>query len=224
MALTTVIRGVNRLFMFLSLVYAVAIIHFNPRADQPPEQAVFGIFKFLTMWTAIVHIAFYGMCILHEMFWYLKFKTEEFSFRGLMYHALVFPMGMAVFLHFWIIYLSDPDLMVPKEMRGQLSSHINHILHTFIFPGMIIEGALVFHPLPKRKDGLLIMNALQLAYAAMVFYLGLNRNCWVYPFLALLPFPLKVAFFVVSVVAVNAYYLIGEALHKTVWRQKLKEM
>lgn len=92
-----------------------------------------------------------------------------------------------------------------------------------ILPGMLIEGFTYFHPLPRRKDGLQLNWAVQIAYAVLVFYMGLSRGNWVYPFMALMPMPLRCAFGLVSGVVTSGYYIVGEKIHKVVWRKHLKE-
>lgn len=63
---------------------------------------------------------------------------------------------------------------------------------------------------------------MQFAYATLVYYLGLTRGNWVYPFLGMLTMPGRIAFSIASLFLVSFYYVIGENIHKMMWRSKVK--
>jgi phosphatidylserine synthase len=217
MSTLTIVNAANRLVNFLAIVYALYYVHHHEIAKNDQNDA--GVWKYLTAWTSTVHAVFFGMCLLCEVFWYLKFRTAEFSFRGLIFHGVVFPMGLSVFVNYWLLYHSDKELIVAQS----LPPFIDHIIHTLILPGVLIESFTYHHPIPRRKDGLSMTWAIQLGYMGLVFYMGITRNNWVYPFMAMLPMPLRIAFCVVTMVANTIYYILGEKLHNRFWEKHLKE-
>jgi hypothetical protein len=223
MPVIKIINSLNRVVNFFGQAYALWFLYHH-MPSPPPEKDFAGIWKFFTIWTVTAHMIFFGMCILCEVFSYLKFKTDNFSFRGLLFHAAVFPMGVSVFISFWLLYFSDRELISPKRLDGIIPAYINQIIHTLILPGVIIESLTYFHPLPKRKDSLVLTTIIQLSYAGLVFYMGYTRDNWVYPFMGLLPMPLRFAFVIVTFFINTGYFLLGEKLHKLFWRKHMKEL
>lgn len=86
---------------------------------------------------------------------------------------------------------------------------------------MVIEGQLVFHPIPFTKYGLATLITSLSAYATLVFYLGIRYSVWAYPFLELLSMPLRLVIAVIGVLIAIPIYKLGEAIHRVTWRKKL---
>jgi hypothetical protein len=167
-------------------------------------------------------MAFFGVCILCEIFSYLKFNTDNYSLRGLVYHSLIFPCGLQVFATFWVVYLTKSRWGF-TEIRTILPLHINHILHTLLLPALLIEGTLYYHPLPPRKAGLRLLWLFLASYGVYVTFLGFSKGYWVYPLLQHLPLLLKFGLMACWAFGATLLYLMGERFHKYVWRQHLKD-
>jgi len=183
-----------------------------------------GIYKYFTVWTVMISLAFYFVCQLCEIFNYLKFDTDHFSFRGLVYHSLVFPLGFTVSVLFWIMFRVDHlQVFLPESNQLFTEWKVDHIIHTLPLIGLLIEGAFYFHPLPPRKVGLRLLFVVALSYIGVVTYLGLTQNFWVYTFLQEPPVSVKFLILLAILFCGSFVYLVGEKFHKIVWRNKLKE-
>jgi len=218
--ITAPLVGLSRLVCVVSLCYGLKRLNEAMSEFEGPSPAG-GLFKFFTVWTVLIALAFYSVCILCEVFSYLKFNTEKFSFRGLVFHSLVFPFSVSVFLLYWGISLYDATQLHP--VNKHLPDHVNQILHTLPLVSAVIESLFYFHPLPPRKVALRLYLGVSLAYCFLIAYDGIKFNTWTYVFLQKLPQSYKFLALSVILFSTSFVYLIGETLHLLVWREHLKD-
>lgn len=107
-----------------------------------------------------------------------------------------------------------------QRVTHNLSSFLQH---TLIFPGLLVEGLTYFHPLPSRKAGIRSVVLSHGAYFVWVLYCGYFQGTWIYPFLAMMALPLKVAFGLVQLGVSVGVYILFEKWHQFVWASELKE-
>jgi len=216
--------GVNRVLCVGAFGYALKSFHATyPRFEELTGDTVpAGLLRYFTIWTVIISLTFYSMGILCEVFSYLKFNTEHFSFRGLLFHALVFPFSVSSLGLFWSLKLSLASLQ-PEEQKTLIPWYLNHIIHTLPMIGASIEGLLYFHPFPPRRVGLRLLMVILLAYLSLLVYSGVVFDSWTYSFLQKLPFALKILSLGAIVAKCVTIYFVGEKLHTTVWAAHLKD-
>ncbi|KAI1299651.1 Androgen-dependent TFPI-regulating protein [Halotydeus destructor] len=224
MTVKTTLVAANRVVNVAAYTFAlVRLSQSYPKLESlTGDRIPCGIFKFFTVWTVLISVAFYFACLTCEVFAYLKFNTEKFSFRGLVYHSLVVPFGLFSATIFWWLYWSDRHLVRPKEVDELMPTYITHILHTLPVIGLLVEACLFYHPLPPRRVGLRLFYLATVAYFCLVSYVGFKSNNWVYPFLQSPPIPIKFIVMFGLIFAGSAVYFVGEKVHLFIWRNKIK--
>ncbi|RWS21857.1 androgen-induced gene 1 protein-like isoform X2 [Leptotrombidium deliense] len=194
----------------------------NPHLKASVGEGKLRFLCILTVWNLYIHFFFFGWCLLNDL---RVFKNERFEKRreDLVYHSLVVPLGLFVGIAFWSIYLYDPDMMIPENVRQYFPAWYNHCLHTLIIPGSLIEGFCYFHQLPKRRSGISLLSKVLFSYGAIILYFGYFQQFWIYPLLRVLPFPLKLLFIAFCCCLVIFHYFVGEILNKLWWKNNIYE-
>jgi hypothetical protein len=214
---TLLLVKINRIVNLIALIYGVVQICTIPPLPNVPR-SVAGPAKFFTNWNVVIQIIFYSCCIYQDHFSKIKFDLRKQTKRGLYFHGIVFPAAFIVFTTFWSLMWFDRDLIFPKKLEKYLLPHVNHIIHTMILIGMLIEATFHYHPLPKAKTGLTVMYGILGLYLGWMIYLGVTYNVWVYPFINQMPNFLKPVFFSVMAVGGLILYKLGEKYHKLIWK------
>ncbi|XP_071854390.1 androgen-induced gene 1 protein-like isoform X3 [Apostichopus japonicus] len=134
------------------------------------------------------------------------------AFRDWFLAAIVFPIGSLVVITFWAIYGMNRELIFPAALDEFFPAWLNHALHTFVLPLLLIDMLLVKHKYPSRISGILGAVGFALCYLVWILYLGFAKDIWVYPFLKVLEGPYFILFFAVMTVVLIIFYIIGEKL------------
>ncbi|XP_066121019.1 androgen-dependent TFPI-regulating protein [Saccopteryx bilineata] len=179
-----------------------------------------GQWKYLTFLNLFLQAIFYGVACLDDVLKRIKEKKDiKFitAFRDLLFTTLAFPISTFVFLSFWILFLYDRDLVYPKALDGIFPVWMNHAMHTFIFPFLLVEVILRPHCYPLKKKGLTLLAVASLGYISSVLWIYYKTGTWVYPVFAKLSAVGLAAFFSVSYIFSASIYLFGEKLNYWKW-------
>ncbi|KAI1287814.1 Androgen-induced -like protein [Halotydeus destructor] len=218
----TVLVTLNRLVTVGSLLYAYWNLSNISRNDPRVTEAIlkrhpFGAILFFTNWNAVFQIIFFLSCLCKQFTSSVKFDSRKTTKRGLFFHGVIFPCSVLVCVFFWSFFMTYRDMVIPADSEVFLTPLVNHILHTQIVIGMLIEGFLVEHPRPKTKDGLLVLFTIFGFYNLCVFYLGTAYGAWVYPILGVMSGGARVAFGLVMVLVNYGLYRLGGLYYSILW-------
>lgn len=144
--------------------------------------------------------------------------------RDTMFSSLAFPVAMFVGVTFWAIYGIDRELILPSHLDEVFPSWLNHVMHTNIMVCTLIELATSFRMFPTRKTGLTLLSVFMLAYAVWLHVVYFETGAWVYPVLAVLNWPVRIVFYIASIVIVLSLYILGEYLNRLFWSQEISAM
>lgn len=126
--------------------------------------------------------------------------------------SLAFPIALYVFLAFWAIYAIDKELILPEKVQKVMPNWCNHVMHTLIFPNIIFELILSPRSYPSRKIGVSLIIAFNGAYLAYLCFAFAKTGTFVYPFLDVMPWPLRIIFFSLSIGSGILMYIVGEKI------------
>lgn len=124
--------------------------------------------------------------------------------------AVVFPIGTLVVTTFWAIYAVDRELIFPEALDKFFPSWLNHALHTYVLPLLLVDMLLVNHKYPSRRAGMAGTLAFGLSYLIWILFLGFAKDIWVYPFFKVLHGVYFPIFFATMSLILIMFYIIGE--------------
>lgn len=140
--------------------------------------------------------------------------------RDYVFGTFAFPLAFDVGGMFWLLFAIDRELVLPKSSDAFLPSWFNHILHTNIMAFILFEMIFTYHKYPCRKSGLSGLGGFMFGYLAWVHVIWFKANAWVYPVLAILNWPQRIAFYLFTLSVPIVFYYIGEILNNQVWNKK----
>ncbi|XP_043945915.1 androgen-dependent TFPI-regulating protein-like isoform X1 [Protopterus annectens] len=191
--------------------------------SHPGVSAFGGRWKYLTFINLVLQAVFFSICFLADIgqLWD-KVKEKQslstlVSFRDGLFSVLAFPVGTFVVISFWALYTYDRELVFPKHLDAIIPTWLNHAMHTFILPLLLVELYAVRHQYPKKKHGLLGLAVFCILYLVWVFYIKYAADIWVYPVLAQLSHVGMVVFFSLSFLIFAYLYFLGEMLSMRFW-------
>ncbi|XP_005993638.1 androgen-dependent TFPI-regulating protein isoform X3 [Latimeria chalumnae] len=126
-------------------------------------------------------------------------------------------IDLFVVFTFWSLYIYDRDLVYPKMLDEIIPLWLNHAMHTFILPLLLLETYIVPHHYPSKKMGLLGLTAFCFLYLMWIFWINYASGIWVYPILAKLNTVGLAVFLTVSALIMVPFYLLGEKLNSVFW-------
>ncbi|XP_043945916.1 androgen-dependent TFPI-regulating protein-like isoform X2 [Protopterus annectens] len=159
--------------------------------------------------------------------WYVFTVAQNMAITSLRSHPGVSAFGgrwkyltfinLFVVISFWALYTYDRELVFPKHLDAIIPTWLNHAMHTFILPLLLVELYAVRHQYPKKKHGLLGLAVFCILYLVWVFYIKYAADIWVYPVLAQLSHVGMVVFFSLSFLIFAYLYFLGEMLSMRFW-------
>ncbi|KAF7490467.1 Androgen-induced -like protein [Sarcoptes scabiei] len=163
----------------------------------------FGRWKYLTnINLAIQFILFTLMSI--ESIWNRDRKTFQTNKKlssslskmtSFLFYSLAFPVAMFVTISFWSIWSIDRELIFPKIFDKYYPFWLNQTAHTLVAIAVLIELMLArWTPPAKQSYGLVLINLFSYSYGALVLYIAIAHNVWVYPFISKLDWPQRIGF------------------------------
>lgn len=137
--------------------------------------------------------------------------------RDYIFGSLAFPLVFDVGGMFWLLYVIDRELVLPKAIDAFFPWWLNHAVHTNIMAFALIEMFLLHHKYPARNSALLGLLIFVFAYLAWIHVVYYNTNIWVYPVLNVLNWPQRILFYIFTAAVPVFFYYIGEFLNNVVW-------
>lgn len=190
-------------FLFLFICYKDAQI---VNGKFLPIPNVFASrFVWLTLIDLYMQTAYHFVGIIISVFHGGKNNTW-FDYWG---RAIAGPIGFAVTVLFWTLYIADPGTLAKDEVARQILSIIwyNHGLHTLPMVSAHLDLLVWQHRRFSTKhvlQGISVFVTLYLIDLHVVHYIS---NFWAYPILGKLEFPARMGFFAVCIVVVYLAYL-----------------
>ncbi|XP_069807747.1 androgen-dependent TFPI-regulating protein-like [Dendropsophus ebraccatus] len=181
-----------------------------------------GRWKYLTFLNQILQTAFFGICVLCDLLQLCLSNRNRFCsvltrLKDCIFATLAFPLGVFVFTSFWSIYAYDRELVYPKHLDSVIPLWLNHAMHTFILPLVLIELFVCSHHYPSKKNGVGVLLVFAIAYVSWVHWVHYAADIWVYPILAKLDAVGMLVFFASSFFIMLAFYWLGEWLTRLRW-------
>lgn len=131
---------------------------------------------------------------------------------------------MFVGITFWALYFVDRELVFPRALDPYFPVWLNHIMHTNIMIFIVIEMLTSFRKYPKRNVGFMIIGTWMIVYLIWIHIIHSYSGMWVYPVLDVLNLPLRWVFFAGLLGLSLAFYLLGERVNNTYWKEQLEAL
>ncbi|XP_069106287.1 androgen-induced gene 1 protein-like isoform X2 [Argopecten irradians] len=142
--------------------------------------------------------------------------------RDILLASVTFPAGVFVVCTFWGIYAVDRELIYPKRLDKLIPVWLNHALHTFVLPLLLVELAVVYHQFPRKRIGLGILSTFSLAYLIWILWIAYVSDFWVYPVLKVMHGHHRVIFIGTLLVFFSFLYLIGDFFNRILWGKEVQ--
>lgn len=143
--------------------------------------------------------------------------------KDTIFSCLAFPLASFVGVVFWGIYAVDRELILPRSLDPYFPLWLNHVMHSNIVIFALIELVTSFRMYPTRKTGLSILSTFMFCYLIWIHIIYYKTGSWVYPILAVLNWPIKIVFYILSLGIVCGMYSIGDTLNTAVWSHEVEE-
>lgn len=181
-----------------------------------------GRWKYLTFINQVLQTVFFGVCVLADLapqFVSGKNRLGVFlvSLRDYIFSVLAFPVGVFVVTSFWSIYSYDRELVYPLVLDSFIPQWLNHAMHTYVLPLLLIELVACSHQYPSKKKGLLALSIFCFSYVSWLLWVHWASGIWVYPILEKLDVVGMSLFFAASFLIILPFYLLGESLTRLLW-------
>ncbi|MEE6514158.1 hypothetical protein FKM82_022166 [Ascaphus truei] len=186
-----------------------------------------GRWKYLTFINQVLQTVFFAVCLLADLAQLFHSSKKGLShflllLRDFTFCVLAFPIGVFVVTSFWSIYAYDRELIYPAVLDSLIPQWLNHSMHTFVLPLLLLELCASSHQYPSKKTGLFSLSIFCFAYLSWILWIYYTAGIWVYPILAKLDIVGMAIFFAASVLVMGPFYLLGESLTKLFWGWKPK--
>ena len=212
---------------FITYGYSLCWLFLN---ELPPmtRDVLGGRLRYLTYWDVWIQFITFTIALICDFISNPnnnKNKSKQpfiVKLRDTVFNSLAFPIGAFVTTSFWILYTIDRQLIFPVGIEKWYPIWLNHTTHTIILPIVLIDNYLVCHNRDKQKNGLKILITVSVVYGLWILFLGLKVDHWVYPVLAVLNWPLRVAFMLSSNIAMILFYYLGALCYDIAWKSSTK--
>lgn len=212
---------VLHLCIFAAYCYTAYFDFLFVDTGQRPGKITFGKFSYLTIWNLCLQTIYYGLCVLKNFTSDPKRSAQLQRWRDNMHACIAFPVGMFVVATFWALYAIDRELVFPKALDRLVPFWLNHMLHTAVFPFLMIDKYLVHHQYPVRHKGIPGSFGLALIYLVWILFIAYYEGFWVYPVLQVLAMHERAIFIGVCMTLFASFYTLGEAITMFMWRKEV---
>ncbi|XP_071804633.1 androgen-induced gene 1 protein-like isoform X3 [Asterias amurensis] len=175
----------------------------------------------LTYWNLVFQLTYFFICCVSDLVTssgaHSPITRKIASFRDWFLAAVAFPIGTLVVVVFWAIWAIDRELIFPKFLDQFFPAWLNHVMHTFVLPILLLDMYMIRHRYPSKTTGILGLAFVALSYTCWILWLGFVVDIWVYPFLKVLNGAVFGSFILVSALLLLVLYFTGEKLCKIFW-------
>lgn len=97
-------------------------------------------------------------------------------------------------------------------------------MHTNIVIFILIEMFATYNSYPARKKGVTLLITFMAVYLVWMHVVYYKTGVWVYPIFEVLNLPLRLCFFIGSLLLATSLYISGEKLNKSIWGNPLQKI
>ncbi|KAJ0181600.1 hypothetical protein K1T71_002322 [Dendrolimus kikuchii] len=174
---------------------------------------------FLTFWCLILQTIYFTIALLNDIIGSNAASPKHSPIirriKDIVF-SLAFPVALYVALVFWSLYAIHKDLIFPENVEKLFPAWVNHTMHTTIVPFIILELLLSNRNYPSRKVGMPVALLFNFAYISWIHYIYFYKGVWVYPFLEIFNWPMRIIFCGFSTFIGLIVYSLGEKLNTLV--------
>ncbi|KAG8272468.1 hypothetical protein J6590_040623 [Homalodisca vitripennis] len=102
-----------------------------------------------------------------------------FTIRHYLLTSLVLPLTLYIFAVFWTFFLYDREAIYPELFDRFIPPWLNHAMHSFPVPIVIVHLIICPNHNPSRKSALVGLTLLFVVYG-VIFWQSVMRGNWVY--------------------------------------------
>ncbi|XP_018541980.1 androgen-dependent TFPI-regulating protein [Lates calcarifer] len=204
--------------------YAFIVKSLAAKDGEELPQGIFvygGPWKYLTFLNLLLQMLFFGVAAVNDLQSGKKSESALNRCKDLIFSVFAFPVGMFVVLLFWTIFAYDRELVYPASIDTFFPPWMNHAMHTFVLPVLLVEVLVQPHIYPQTKHALAGLGAVGLAYLSWIIWVYLSVGIWVYPLLGHFSSAGLLGFFLFNMSVVTLLYLLGDKLNSHVWRKEM---
>ncbi|XP_033835178.2 androgen-dependent TFPI-regulating protein [Periophthalmus magnuspinnatus] len=219
------LRTVFHVLAFSWYAFVVQSLAAKDGEELPPGIFVYGgPWKYLTFLNLLLQMTFFGLAAASDLQDAKKSQSSLERCKDLLFTVFGFPVGMFVVLLFWSIFAYDRELVYPATIDAFFPPWMNHAMHTFVFPILLVEILLQPHFYPKTKQAVTALSLVGVSYLSWIIWVFLSAGVWVYPLLKYFSGVGLVGFFIFNMATVTVLYVIGEKLNNKVWGKQIEQM
>lgn len=186
-----------------------------------------GKLKYLTYLDAMIQTLYFTLACLNDIVGSNEKSPSEKPLirrvKDIVFSALAFPVSLFVGVSFWALYAVDRELILPRALDAYFPTWLNHVMHTNIVIFILIDLITSFRMYPAKKFGMSILTAFMLCYVVWIHVIYGKTGMWVYPVLSVMNWPMRIAFYIVSLGLVFSFYSLGERLNRAVWSKEVEK-
>ncbi|KAI6244167.1 hypothetical protein M3Y99_00088900 [Aphelenchoides fujianensis] len=132
-------------------------------------------------------------------------KTKTHDLCDFVYFTSAFPVGIATCALYWILYLANPEFVMPK------------VTHTAPLVFLLVDTLLTAHHAPSRWTGSATVLALFVFYTGLVLAVKHFQGYWLYPIFEFLSNQQIVLLFTASGILFWFLYLVCDGINSLLW-------
>ncbi|XP_067046203.1 androgen-induced gene 1 protein-like isoform X2 [Acropora muricata] len=154
----------------------------------------------------------------YTLYHHLQVKAPNHRVYGGKFKFLTFLNVIVQLVYFTIAIIGDVLTLIKGKdswlikLRDILFASLAFpiCVHTWCAVAIIIEGTFVKHRYPRNRVGLGLLLSFCLAYLLWITWVAHVSGYWVYPFLRVMSFSARIAFFVFAGFVVAFFYFLGK--------------
>lgn len=137
--------------------------------------------------------------------------------RDIAFCCFAFPLAVAVFVTFGILYTIDCEFVYPLAYELYIPSWMQNMMNTIIAAFVIMELIFLHHRYPKKKYGVVGIAFLMDAYVGCVVLNNQTTDFWPYPILNHLSFTQKLVLATLCRLLPILMYFAGDLASGFIW-------
>lgn len=144
-------------------------------------------------------------------------KIRDFIFSSV---ALTTSCGVLIF--FWIIYsINKRFIFVTQHLIDIYPIWYNNMIHTFGAIVMIIEMFWTHHKFMSNIMQVFCKISFIFCYNLLILFIYEQTGAWVYPFMGLMSFCERNAFFAFALVCAGTSTLVMKSVNNFIWKSRV---
>jgi len=217
-SLKTLVHSLGVVNFAAAIYYDLFVVSYPPHLNHP-RYKFGGVWKYLTFLNLCLQLIYFTISLLADIIQGER-RTGLSRIRDVIFASLAFPMGVSTAAIFWGLFTVNRELVFKVKFAPYLPNWLNHSMHTWMVPLLLLDLYLVRHHFPSRRLGAGITAAAIAAYLGWILYINMVAGFWVYPVLKVLSVEARTVFLVACSLLGVVVYLLGEAVNGLVWNRR----